>query len=64
MAYPGISKRGAKPKGGGTWPLPRGAACQNIFSYALLATAPVENHLLHNEVDQVGIEGEINVKAV
>ena len=25
---------------------------------------PVENHLLHNEVAQVGIEGEINAEAV
>ena len=41
-----------------------GSMSKHFFPYALLANAPVENHLLHNEVDQVGIEGEINVEAV
>ena len=61
-------KGGAKPKGaapsqGRT--LPRGAASQNtFFRLRCWQPLPAENHLLRNEVAEVGIEGEINAEVV
>ena len=49
--------KGAAPGHGRT--LPRDVK-MFFFSFAMLATAPAENHLLHNGVAQVGIEEKIN----
>ena len=48
--------RGAQYRGGGM--------SKYFFRMRCWQLPPVENDLLHNEVDQVGIEGEINVEAV
>ena len=43
VAYPGIRKRGATPKGGGIWPgahiAEGGGMSRYFFPYALMATA-------------------------
>ena len=67
VAHPGIMKRGAKPKGRH---LARGAHCRGggiskyFFHMRCWQPLPVDNHVLHNEVSQVVIERDINVKAV
>ena len=67
VAYPGVGKRGAKPEGaapGQGRTLPRGAACQNVFCFVCAAGNCSLPGIIHNEVAQVGIEGEINAEAV
>ena len=61
----GVSRN--REKGG---PRPRGAApggggmSKYFFRMPRWQPLPVENHLLHNEVAQIGIEGEKNTEAV
>ena len=70
VAYPRIRKSWAKHNGaahGQGRTLPRGRHVKILFfvcAACKLQPPPAENHLLHTEVAQVGIERKINAEAV
>ena len=55
-------EKGGHAKGGRH--LARGGMSKYFFGMRWWQPLPVENHFLHNEVAQIGIEGEINTEAV
>ena len=62
------SGKGGQAQGGSTWPgehtAEGGGMLKYFFRMHCWQPLPVENHLLHNEVAQVGIERDINAEAL